>query len=676
MSEVFAASLLVLAVAGLLDLVFGLRLGRFLPVPYVLCGIASAGLAAVGATGLAGGGARLDLGDWLRMGPAALVTDRLSSLFLLLVGVVGVGAALGAIGWSRQAGQVRGRAVAASYALVLGAVAVVVTADNAFLLYLGWEALTLGFYLLVGAERWKRGRADASVVTVAFSKSSGAALLVGLLLLSASSHSFVLKDFSAHADGVRAAAYVLLVLAFAVKVGLVPVQVWMPYGYAAAPAGVRALLAGVAVNAGFYGLWRTLDLLGTPPPWLAVLLLVLGGVTAILGIAHAAVQTRLERVIAYSSVENAGLICVGYAVALVGKVDGDQRMVAVGLLAATLQMVAHAFGKTLLFVGAGAIEVSTGTTELDDLRGIGRRLPWSGTGLAIGSVTLAGLPPTIGFASEWFLLESLMQQFRVGHLALALGMAVAGALVALTVGFASVTFVRIVGLTVLGPIRHEPVPTSRLFGLGKPGRVGVVLLGLGCLAIAVVTPLEIRVIAAGLAPIVPATVTLGALKSPWVVQPVYPDFSILSPSWLWIVMPLMAGAVLLLLTVASRGRAWRVRQTHPWLSATGGVEGVDQYTPFGYANPTRRVLANLLRTRTELRTHQPSTGQAADAGTPLGYRSDVVEIVEQFLYRPLLRPLVLLVRAAKRLQSGRLDAYIAYMLIVLVAVLAVVTALS
>ncbi|MGH3098750.1 MAG: proton-conducting transporter membrane subunit [Streptosporangiales bacterium] len=409
-------------------------------------------------------------------------------------------------------------------------------------------------------------------------------------------------------------------------------------------------------------------------------MLVCAPLTALLGIAHCAVQTRLERVVAYSSVENAGLICVGFAIALVGATTGDERLVAVGLLAGLLQAVAHAFAKSLLFVTTGAIELTTETTELDALRGIGRRLPWAGTGLGVGAVTLAGLPPTIGFASEWFLLEALMQQFRVGNLAMALGMAFAGALVALTAGFASVAFVRIVGLTVLGPIRHVPVPTSRLFGLGIPGRFAVILLGLGCLGIAAVTPLEIRVLAAGVSDIVPASVTLGALKSPWVVQPVYPDFSILSPSWLWVVMPAIFAALLLVATAASRGGLWRVRRTHPWLSATGGVEGVDQYTPFGYANPTRRVLANLLRTRTQVRPHAVAGGGEHDgaphAGTSLGYSSDVVEVVEEYLYRPLGRPLRSIVAAAKRFQSGRIDAYLAYMLIALVAVIAIVVVVS
>ena len=223
------------------------------------------------------------------------------------------------------------------------------------------------------------------------------------------------------------------------------------------------------------------------------------------------------------------------------------------------------------------------------------------------------------------------------------------------------------------------------------------LLGVACLAIAALTPLEIRVIAAGLAPVVPAHAVLGALGSPWVLRPVFAGFSILSPSWLWLVMPALFALVILLAWALSRGRLLRVRRVQPWLSATAGVSGRDSYTAFGFANPTRRVLAAALHTQAEVRDiggqHQPASeagalaGEGAEAvlepgaaggvatpGAHIYYRSDVIEVVEEYLYRPVRRPFLRLVRLAKRLQSGRLDAYLAYMLFALIALLAVVTA--
>ena len=225
-----------------------------------------------------------------------------------------------------------------------------------------------------------------------------------------------------------------------------------------------------------------------------------------LGIAHAAVQTGLQRVIAYSSVENTGLILAGFGVALVGAAVRDQRLVAAGLLAATLQVIAHTAAKSLLFTASAGMESAAGTDDLDELRGVAQRAPWRGTGLAIGALTLAGLPPTAGFVSEWFLLEALMQQFRVPGLGYRLVLAVAGAAVALTAGFAGVTFVRMVGLVVLGQPRVARATASRP-GCGTSGSAAGSRSP--CSAPPAwpsprVTPLEIRVIAAGLSPVVAA----------------------------------------------------------------------------------------------------------------------------------------------------------------------------
>lgn len=737
MSAVFAAGLILLAAAAAVDLGAGARWPRLMSVPYLLGAAGSGCLAATGAGVLASHPAVLAVGGWLGSGPLStqtqgLVADRLSGLFLLISFVAATGVSLAFANWAASpaaaaqkgpdltgAGRtlVQRRGLGASYALALGAVAVFMTATDAFTTLFAWETLTVAFYLLAGFERGRRGRPEGAFITLVFGRVSGAALLLGLLLLAARSHSLSLASFThVNVGPARDAAEALLFAGFAMKVGLVPFQVWMPRGYPAAPGPARAVMAGVAVNVGFYGLWRTLSLFGGAPAWLTGTLLVLAGMTSLLGIAHAAVQQGLQRVIAYSSVENTGLILAGFGVALVGGAIHDRRLVAAGLLAATLQIAAHTAAKSLLFTSSAMIERGTGTDDLDALHGTARRLPWSGTGLAIGSLTLAGLPLTAGFVSEWFLLESLMQQFRVPGLGYRLVLALAGAAVALTAGFAGVTFVRLTGFVVLGarPAGHGRVvqgdgpppqgdgPLALGGGLvqasqdgvdrapdyGWLGRAGLVILGAGCLLTAALLPLVVRVIAAGLSPVVPATVTSAALKSPWVVQPVFDGFSILSPSWLWIAMPSLLIIVAAFTLVVSGTRMTRVRRVPAWRSATAGVDGADSYTASGFANPTRRVLATVLHTRAELRTLDPGKGETAGtpggpssaitpgAGAHLGYSSDVIEVVETYLYRPLVRPLMMVVRAAKRLQSGRLDAYLAYMLIALIAAIAIVAALA
>ncbi len=417
---------------------------------YGLGAAASSLVAVVGALSVTGSAVTVDLGNLLDFGQTTLRLDPLAGLFLTLVGGLGLLISLSMLNWPTPS-PAGGRACGWAYMVLLAAVTTVVVANDAFTFLFAWEALTVAFYVLVAATRADRDQPAAAWATAGVGAWGGAALLVGFLLLAGAAHSFAFTPWARlPAGGLRDTAYALIVTGFSTKVGLVPFEGWMPRGYPATPGPARAAMAGLAVNAGFYGLWRFLAVLGRPPVWLAVTVLVLGGITALLGIAFAAVQPDLNRVISYSSVENGGLILVGYGMALAGASVGNGALTAVGLLAASLQMVAHAVAKSGLFLGGAGFESDAGSAQLNRLSGMLHRQGWSSAAFAASALTLAGLPPTIGFVSEWFTFEALMQQFRLPNLALRLATASAGALVALTAGVAALTFVRLLGFVVLG----------------------------------------------------------------------------------------------------------------------------------------------------------------------------------------------------------------------------------
>ncbi|OCB56084.1 NADH/ubiquinone/plastoquinone (complex I) [Mycobacterium malmoense] len=647
---------------------------RWTGTAWVLNVTAALILLTAGARAVAGHSQRLNLGGLAGLGPAALRVDALSGLFLIISFGVAVPALVAA---AAPANRRRPR-LPAAVAVSLIAVAVILSADNFFVLLFGWELLSAAFYLTAGYDRDLPGRAGGSVITVVFGKASGAAVLMGALLLAERTHSFGFNAGTVDPhSAVGQTAYALLLFGFGIKVGLVPAHIWMPPGYSAAPGPARAVMAGAAVNVGFYGMWRTLTIFGAPAVWLICVVLILGGLTAILGIAHAAVNPDLARLISWSSVENAGVITAGFGVALVGAAAAQPKLVAAGLVAGTAQVMAHALGKTLMFVSASTIEHASATTELDRLGGIVQRLPWAGTGLVIGSLTLAGLPLTAGFASEWFTLESLMQQFRISSLAMQLCTAATGALIALTIGIAGVTFVRVVGLTAFGPARvgaPQLDPAAARVDRQWPYRAGVALLVGCCLGVAALAPLQVRLIARGLQPIV-GDQAAGANAQPWVLQPVFAGFSALSPTWLWIVLPAMAVVIAAFAAAVAGRNPLRARTVAPWSSASPGVDRGVGYTSSAYANPVRNVLATVLLTRTALleAEDQPDRLVVAPLYT---YRIDVVDVIERYFYRPVTRGVLAASRSAKKLQSGRLDAYMAYMLITVLAVLAVVIATS
>ena len=566
--------------------------------------------------------------------------------------------------------------------------------------------MTVAFYVLALATRADRAQPGAAWATAGVGAWGGASLLVGFLLLAGAAHSFEFAPWArVPGGGLHAAAYALIVVGFSTKVGLLPFQGWMPRGYPAAPGPARAAMAGLAVNAGFYGLWRFLALLGRPPVWLAAMVLVLGGVTALLGIAFAAVQSDLNRAVSYSSVENGGLIMVGYGMALAGASVGNGVLTAVGLLAASLQLLAHAVAKSGLFLGAANFDLGAGSSDLNAMSGMWRTQGWASAAFAASALTLAGLPPTIGFVSEWFTFEALMQQFRLHPLALRLATASAGALVALTAGVAALTFVRLLGFVVLGRrdlkgVRQDNRRDHRATDV--PSRWSLGATAVLCFGLAAVAPWTVRYMARGLSPVIARSVTDGALRSPWVLQPVFSNFSALSPTWLFVVMPIGFLAVTVATVLLSNGRFLAVRRVPAWHSATPGVRGPDSYNAFAYANPIRHVLANILGTQKEVvavpeRPADDKTDGVGGLDSSFAPKADglddleeeeashhshavftatVAEPVESYFYQPLVAAYLGVVRAAKKLQSGRLDAYVGYMLLALIAVLIVAAAMG
>lgn len=655
--------------AAVADIVTGTRRGAR-ALPYVLAGVASLAFLSVGIRAVATGGSVLRLGNLFGFSNTTFRIDGLAGMFMTLCFAIAAAVSACTITWSRRDARAR-PGLGVAYSVCLASVAAIVLSGDAFVFLFAWEALTVSFYVMAGVDRPREG-ARAPWLTLVTGKVSGACLLVGFLLLSASSGSLALSSWHASHGAAHDWGYALLVVGFAAKLGVVPLQAWIPPGYRAAPGPARALMAGVAMNVGAYGLWRTLALLGRPPVWLVVAVLLLGGATAVLGIAFAGVETRLGRVLAYSSVENAGIIIAGFGIALAGARAGQATLEVLGLLAASLQVIAHAIAKSLLFCAAATVEQTLGHDDLDSVRGIGRAMPATGVAFGAGALVLAGLPPTIGFVSEWFVLEALMQEFRLSGLALRLAMAGAGALIALTAGLAALAFLRILGLVFLGrPGARVP---ARADG-GLLGRFGMAALGLACFGLAAATPWEIRFVARGLEPIASSHVVEQALKSPWVLQPSYAGFSILSPSWLYVVMPVASVGVIVLVSLVSSGRYLRVRRVPVWRSATPGVAGPSSYSAFGFANALRHVLANVLGTRREQRLSTTRLDAIRGRG-PVEYVTNVIEPVEAYVYRPIRVAVLRVARVARMLQSGRVQAYVAYMLFALVVALAITASLN
>ncbi len=680
------AGLSVLLAGLLVGLLLSPSMSRLRAIPYLLASVGSALFGVAGGLELSGSGSYLVhlhmVG--LELGHPAGLLDHLSALFLLITCPVATMISLVAAGSSNE----HSRLTPVSFNLLILAVVGVILSANAFDFVFSWELVTVGVSLLALAQRKDLRGMRSSWLAAVTGKGSGAMLLLGVLLLSIHSGSLAMANFGLGSGStLKTIAWILCGGAFAMKMGIVPFQPWVPAAYPQASAPARALMAGVAINVGVYGLWRFLGILGTPPVPVVAAVLVLGGITALGGIAFAAVERDLARFISWSSVENAGIIFTAFGVACAGEVGGSHIVVAAGLAAATLQCIAHAFGKSLLFGSASSIEFAGNSADLDTLSPVASKVPIARFFFIIGCLSMAGMPPLAGFVSEWFVMESLAQLFRLHGLVIPLSMGFAGALVALTAGIAGFAFVRLLGISIAGGRSHAWWLGSRVDRVqmniaGVFSGFGAGVLAVGLVALSIVTPLEIRLIASGLSGIIPKSYILASLPSPFVVEPAAAGYSVLSPSWLWLAFGVMIALVLFFAFIMSGGRYFRARVVEPWQSGVGSGDTTsrdprsetsvasypassyssDGYTASGYANIMKSVLAIVVRSEKSI---QGTKRQ-------MHYMHEVRDPVVTYIYRPSGKLILRAAQASSRLQSGKLNAYIIYMFLVLVALLAVI----
>ena len=383
----------------------------------------------------------------------AVRLDALSALFLLPILVVpALGSIYGLAYWPQVTlgnGAVR---LQLWYGLVTGSMALVLLADNAMLFLFAWEVMALCGFFLVRAEPDRKDAQAASWVYLASAHVGTFALFAFFAATGNARGSF---DFSAWAglrsSGAAAGWLALLALVgFGLKAGLVPLHFWLPGAHASAPSHVSAVMSGVLLKTGIYGLLRTAGFFEAPPATWGVVLMVLGAVSGVLGVALALAQHDLKRLLAYHSVENIGIITMGVGLAMLGRARGEPGLVLLGFAGGALHVVNHALFKSLLFLGAGSVQHATGTRDVERLGGLARAMPWTAGLFLVGAAAISGLPPLNGFVSEWFVALGAVRALDLPlHDAATFAVLIAPAL-ALVGALAAACFVKVQGTVFLG----------------------------------------------------------------------------------------------------------------------------------------------------------------------------------------------------------------------------------
>ena len=598
------------------------------------------------------------------LGSGGFSADRLSGLFVLISCLAAAPLLLASASGGAQPGT---RIPSALRPLLVLAVVGVYLADDVFVFLILWELSVLAIFALVAVRYQDEAASRAADLTITLAKLGGAAILAAFLLLAAKTGSFSFADLAQRGPqldpGLRSVCFALFFAGFGVKAALVPMQAWLPRAYGESNTESAGLLAAVALNLAFYGMLRTwFGFLGQPEVWWAVVALLGGSITALLGILGGIVQTRLRAFVAYSSIENSGIIVTALGVALMGLAHHESGLFGLGLVAATFQITAHAIAKAGLFTAAASVERARGTDDMEQLGGLYRALPLAALGALFGAAALSALPPFSGFASEWMTFEGLMQGFRVGGTGSHLAMALAGALLALTAGLTAFAFVRALGISFLGMPRRDDRAPARDPRLRS---VALAAFCFGSLAIGIAAPWVVQVLERGTAGI-GGEAAFGRISQPgWLIEPGYPGFASISPTVLAIVLTSFAiGFWVIRALLRARGRG---RVVPLWASATEVGGRREQYTAYGYANMTRVIFNVVYRIRPRLQAH----GDERFPERLTVAREDPRIFEPQWLYRPVTRSFLWVAERVRGIQAGYLGLYLLYLLIALMVVLVV-----
>ncbi len=588
--------------------------------------------------------------------------DPLSSVFLALLGATAAGVSLFSAGYFREGEGMAPGLLCLQYHLFLASMALVLLADDAYAFMVGWELMALSSYLLVTTQHRIPEIRRAGFVYLLMAHIGALTILLSFGILQGGSWRFTFDAMrAAHLSPAwAAAAFLLALVGFGAKAGLVPLHVWLPEAHPAAPSPVSALLSGVMLKTAVYGLLRVaFDLLGSPVWWWGLVPLSAGLFTSLYGVVFAAVQTDMKRLLAYSSIENVGLLFTGLGLAIVFRGVGMTALAALALLATLYHALNHAAMKSLLFLGTGSVLHATGERNLGRLGGLIHRMPWVAALTLVGALALAGLPPLNGFVSEWLLLQSFLFADEVPRTFVNLLIPLGAAVVALCAALAGYVMVKFYGVIFLGQPRESSL--ARAHDCGRLERLGLAWLAALCLGLGL-APVQVVKALGPVTQRLTGSVAPQPAASWWLFAPVPTRAVSYSP----LVLLLAAAAVVVLTIVLVRlFYHGRVRRTRPWDCGFGELSARMQDTAEGFGQPIRNIFQSFFAIEREL----PTPFDPAPR-----YRIAITDRIWRGLYQPVADGVRRLADKVAVLQQGRISAYLLYSFATLVVLLAVVLA--
>ena len=607
---------------------------------------------------LAGGSALQFRFPWpVPFGEFFIQLDALSAWFLVPTLLLSALCAIYGIGYLRsQAGSRSLGPVWFFYCLLVLGMTLVLLARNAVLFLTAWELMAVASFFLVTFEHGRESVRSAGWIYLVATHLGTAFLLAFFILMGRETGSMnfdVWAEKGIHTQGLAGILFLLAVVGFGTKAGFMPFHVWLPEAHPAAPSHVSALMSGVMIKTGIYGLVRAFTFLGAPPLWWGWVFIGIGLTSGVFGVLFALAQHDLKRLLAYHSVENIGIIALGLGVGLLGENIGSSVLVALGFGGALLHVLNHALFKGLLFLGAGAVAHGTGTREIDHLGGLLKRMPWTGMTFLIGAVAICGLPPLNGFVSEFLIFLGALKgdistggETAVPFLALIAGLGLIG-------GLAAACFAKAFGIVFLGEPRTRHADAHEA---DWAMRLPMLALAAGCVLVGLLAP----VVVGNLQPVL-------ANLTGQTPETVDESLTVATVPLAYVVSGSLAFGLLLLALILLRrtllaGR--RVEADATWGCGYAQPTARMQYTASSFAQPLTELFKSLLGTRKNISAPRglfPATA---------AFKTETPDISREEMYRPMFERVEAWLAQLRWLQQGHVQLYILYIAVTLIVLLA------
>jgi len=587
--------------------------------------------------------------------------DALTAFFLVVINLGGTLASLYGFGYGGH--EKAPHRVLPFFPAFLAGMNLVLLADDAFSYLLCWEFMSLASWALVMAHHREPGNAKAGYIYLVMASFGTLALLLafGLLAGPAGDYGFSSMRAAQHTPYVATLVLILMLLGAGSKAGLVPLHVWLPLAHPAAPSHVSALMSGVMTKVAVYGFIRVVfDLLG-PPAWpAAVVVLFLGSITAVMGILYAMMEKDLKRLLAYSTIENIGVIFASLGLALGFQANGLRLAAALAFTAALFHVLNHSFFKSLLFFGAGAVLTSTGERDMDRLGGLIHRMPLTSAAVLVGCVAISALPPFNGFVSEWLIFQAVLQSPDLPQWALKVMVPAVGAMLALAAALAAACFVKFFGITFLG--RPRGISAEKATEVDRASLAAMFVVAALCLLAGILPGLVIDALSPVSIAILGSRMPIQANEAWLSIAPIAESRSSYNGLLVMVFITVSATlAVFFIHRFASRA----LRRGPAWGCGFGDPTPAAQYSGVSFAQPIRRVFGTMFYARDHV--EMPPPGDVR----PARLRIELHDLVWERMYQPIAVAVGFSSERLNRLQFLTIRQYLSLVFVTLVSLLLV-----